>query len=379
MNNLGTMDELLGGLDLEKVRAYLALNRWSRLNDFSDNYSIWVKEDAEALVPAHSGFADYRRRIIELLEVLQEAESRSCADIVEDIMNVFSDVLRVRLSIESQTRTISVKDGALAYQRVKDLLFAAAWSARSEQEARRFLQKARFGHSRKGSYVLTVISPEMQPAVNGQDGPSNFFPRKVFSLLAESLDALAEQNSSRASLPDWFHEGGRGRRIADLFLRALADLDQSTGDEGLTFSFLWSPMIGERTKPQCIHLVKNQARMLLESYQTQAAASLELRGVAYALLPDEELNSLVGSRVVVEGFVRSLTLEKGTGKSVALITGTIKGVHEEFRVTLVDGQQETAFEAFTKDKKVICEGILIAYGSGFMLHDLSRFALMLEG
>ena len=90
-----TDKEALGKINPEQVAMYLKNKGWIKQKETWREASIWKNGpdlEYEILVPPHSDFADYARRMADSLMVLSVFEDRSQLDIYEEIIGVKLDV-----------------------------------------------------------------------------------------------------------------------------------------------------------------------------------------------------------------------------------------------------------------------------------------------
>lgn len=184
-----------------ELTMYLRAQGWTRQSR-SGTSAQWVKvvdgAEFEVLQPLESTLRDYPARVRDILQVLGVVEARSQLDILTDISNVSMDVHTVRTFPGGNVPgTIGLDDGVLAFDSLRNVVAAAAYSVKSDQaravqparkpaEVLKFLREVRFGPSFEGSFVLSVFTPVPPRLASGQvslfddDPPQAMEPAEPF-------------------------------------------------------------------------------------------------------------------------------------------------------------------------------------------------------
>lgn len=173
-SRLGQQDSQISA---DQLRTYLLSKQWYEDGRIRSVATIWHRaddEDAEVLVPQPSA-KDYLPRMRQALSSIVTYEGRRAADVVKDILRLFSNVITVRvIHDDTSAGTIPINDGVLLISKAKELLSAAAqsvyakrrqFSGGAPKEAKAYLEKLMLGQTEIGSYVVNVIAPA-EPIVN---------------------------------------------------------------------------------------------------------------------------------------------------------------------------------------------------------------------
>lgn len=230
------------------LRRYLATAGWEP----SERKKAWrfSKEmpagDVYVDVPKNQDFADYERRVVELVQVLAAAEERSSREILLSLANPTADGLAFRFaSSDTGSGTISVSDGCRIRHAQRRLLLSAAHSVVEPQahhprlsrtEAVAFLETCREAPSQHGSFVANIIIPVAPPV--GQLPLDDPFSRQVTSLLARALHEVSEAISTGDD--ERLLNGARNGLSSNL-LDALSDLHPPGQHGTLDVGFSWAP------------------------------------------------------------------------------------------------------------------------------------------
>src|SRR6266704_5087923 len=162
---------------------YLRARNWVTRPQ-SETAVQWIKivdgDEYEALQPLESRLRDYGARVRDVLRVVAVVEGRSELEVLQDISNVSMDVHSVRTyPADSAPGTIALDDGVQAFESMRNLVVAAAYSVSTDQpravqparkptEVLKFLRDVRIGPSAEGSFVLTVHTPIPPRLTSGQ-------------------------------------------------------------------------------------------------------------------------------------------------------------------------------------------------------------------
>jgi len=324
-------------------------------------------ENAEVEIPASASFLDYRRRLVEVVEVIAEVEGVEAEDVILSLSVPPSDVIRFRYVGESvKDGTLSLDDAIRIRSARRQLFLAAAHSAvaplpyfarltRSEPIA--FIADCREAPPRPGSFISEVIVPVSQ-AIGGEDLEPPF-ARRTTDLLARAL--LRTSDALERGDDDSLLKGTQDGLSSNL-LGALAELTPPGGRGALEILFRWEPT---RAAPEAlrrpIHLgahlfapLQEVARVLRE---TSEAPGCELEGfVARAERADPEDLEQPGEVVLVT------TVDGRPGTS---------RVH----LTLAPEVYRQAVDAHKHAARVRVTGTLVRTGRRLTLHDAGGFVV----
>ena len=205
MRDAGYSDALLS-VTVRSLEAYLASQGWRKLEPYGDaGYIFGLDGESSELVVPSSPFADYERRIGEILETLSGIEERDSRAILRDVSLSEFDLVRVGLPDATAYGSVPVPAGITLFQESRNLLLAAACSvvrpqrvfrAGSNQEASNYMDTVRFGQTEVGSFVANLLSP-VPPDLIGQADmstgvPPEPFARRVTSKLVSGLRSARE-------------------------------------------------------------------------------------------------------------------------------------------------------------------------------------------
>ncbi|MGI5207885.1 hypothetical protein ACQEU6_40715 [Spirillospora sp. CA-108201] len=243
----------LAAIPPDDVRTYLSHNGWEAYDRIGSS-RLWAvsegDQDFEVVIPQDADVRDYELRMINLLQVLTGAEGRPREQILRDLTNVNVDRNRVRTQPPAPTGSISVADGAAAYEGVREMLIAGAYAVLSEPAVRlprrklaqveEFPRKARLGPAEAGSYIITVEVPLAE-----DDGAMFSVPqplgRRVMLRLYSAIQAAhaASSEALESSELDPFADRV-GEGISAQLCRALGRFGGTEQDQPFEMRFAWA-------------------------------------------------------------------------------------------------------------------------------------------
>ncbi|WP_051712595.1 hypothetical protein [Spirillospora albida] len=243
----------LSALPPEDVRAYLSNNGWAPYDRIGSS-RLWAvtegESDFEAVVPQDRDARDYELRMINLLQTLTEAERRPRGQILRDLTTVNVDRNHLRTQPPTPSGSISVADGAAAYEGVRELLIAGAYAVLSEPAVRLpnrkpaqvedFPKRARLGPAEAGSYIISIEVP-----LEGEDGAlfsvAQPFGRRVMLRLygaIQAAHAAANEALESSELDPFSDRVGEG--ISAQLCRALGRFAGTEQEHPFEMRFAWA-------------------------------------------------------------------------------------------------------------------------------------------
>ena len=338
------------------LSAYLRASGWSFVSedDRWANFSLSFGQQKVVLkVPLRHDAIDYERRVRELLANLEKLEQRSIDLVLRDVRAAGSDLVRIRLRGTDKGR-ISIAHGAVAFEKTRDLLLAAACAAlkprpfyakSKPKQAIEYLERARFGPTEAGSFIVTVESPvtpdlKNQTKLPGIDDVP--FGRQVSLTLARATNAVrsavdrVSAAGSSAHLLASVNEG-----VTANLCDALLGLLFATGSQNaIDLNFRWasSRAVPEAT-PRAVSFDENAATFL-DSFSQR--------------LKDQALEK----GVVLSGYVEARrSADPNKGGDITLRVVTPSKLHDRMmHIELPSSPYRDATEAHTKRQLFECEG-----------------------
>jgi hypothetical protein len=323
-------------INVPDVQNYLSSAGWRRI-DGGRVAEVWtsprLNSVPQVLVPLIETAPDYRDRISILTSDLASIESRSADEVGEEIARQFVDIGGLKAANEELIDdSIPLNAGYRMFIAARQLMVAAAGATIRRQgsygrampkEAYRHVRSVRLGHTRRGSYIVPIISQARIPMEAEGDVhyrldtavEESRFDRRVMVTLAHSLEVLENIAVQASALPqrrevyDAVNEGV-SRELCNAVYGVI-----STGDvDELTIDFKWAAGV---PKPRGLHQASSfpheAARPLAEVArllkQTVASRDRVIFGKVRLLRDvNGELGGLVEVETVIDGRVRPVRM-----------------------------------------------------------------------
>lgn len=231
------------------LQEYLRSRGWTVEEDLSEKIGVvvYARDGLSVDVPQRTDYADYPRRVAELLGLLADVEHKSPLVLADELIQPAGDVLGVRVDSEvARSGTLPLLDSIRLREGTKSLLLASAHSAITPQayfprmsraDAAALLASVREGQNQRGSFIARFIVP-VEPAVGQQNLlEEDPFGRRVMRLLMRALDGVHRVRSLGAydELLSMEKEGVSGNLLA-----ALSAMRGAIGAGSLEVSVSWA-------------------------------------------------------------------------------------------------------------------------------------------
>lgn len=356
-----------------EVAAYLLQQGWNLENSnaqWAEYARVFDGQTCTVEVPQRTGAQDYPRVFGTLLNDLARLEVRSPAEVLRDIKAAAVDIVRLAIdSTVTRDGRIPVEAGRRVYEAARDLLLAAACSVidprpvfakRKPDDAMKLLDRARFGQTEVGSYVLTIecsISPRLQQSLLPNDGdPDAPLERRTSTRLAQALreaEAATRESSASGRLDPFVARAKTG--VSSNLCDAVAEVIEATAADALAASFSFAarrPLAGDA--PRHVVFSSDTAPILRE-----AAARLRDE----ATYPETD----------VVGPVVKLNSSDAARGGEAVLKATVDGRFRSVRVVLDSSAYAEAIEAHKEHLLVRCIGELAREGRSLVLRNPRDF------
>lgn len=337
------------------LQEYLRSRGW-QLEEASETRGVasYIKDGVTVDIPQRVDFADYARRVAEVIGLLAEMESRGPQLLIEDLLQPVGDALGVRIDSEgTRNGTLPLLESLRLREATKNLLLAAAHSEllpldyfprMSRAEATALIASVREGQNQRGSFVARFIVP-IEPAIGEQlDALDAPFGRRVVSRLLSAVQSV-QRVRALGAYEELLRMGRQG--VSGNLLSALHSMSHVVGAGSLEFAVDWA-----RNRP--IPLAA-PSRVLFpgESLEGLDAVADQLKSQAQT------------KGVSVEGFVIRLDRSDpdAPGQIVVVQDDEVKRVN----VTLQDSDYTLAIQAHKLGQPVRVVGTLTKQGRTWTL------------
>ncbi|MEU4918931.1 hypothetical protein AB0G29_06105 [Streptomyces parvus] len=252
---LGDYREAAATLSPPAVSQFLAAHDWELEARQDHVREIWrlpgPNGDVEGriMLPLARDFADFHQRFEDTLVSLGHIHSMDAVELYEKVLATRADLFFVRLDQAMLDGTIPFQQAEKTLQALYKMVRAAATTAADPTHSHRgrrpagvteFLEDdVRLGHTKRGSFVFTIVTRlgDPPPVTTDQVDPITPFPRKVMETLArglESAERLTRQWDERV-----LEEPGRAGLSAGL-VESLEDMAQPVQLRQVDLSFEWA-------------------------------------------------------------------------------------------------------------------------------------------
>jgi hypothetical protein len=292
--SLDELTDLESSVTPNAVRQWLAAERWSLVQSRQGVAELWGRPDGEhedpienVLLPLATSYVDFERRFRSVLEDLQRAYRLSLTELVQEIAAVSTDLFFVRLDQTTLDGTIPFKQATSLLNSIQKMVRAAATSAANPEHSHtgrrpaavtEFLEEdLRFGHTKRGSFIITVAARLDDPAVHegsqsldiGAREPSETslkpFSRQVMETLASGLTATKRHLAEGERIADYEDfESARVDGMSYELVQSLLEVADVEGLRSVDLSFQWAtagppPPVAEEVKIESSELERLEA------------------------------------------------------------------------------------------------------------------------
>ncbi|MDZ8084570.1 MAG: hypothetical protein RMY16_03090 [Nostoc sp. DedQUE12b] len=391
--------DVLKSINPLEVASYLEIQGWKEQRQINNIASIWTLEIAqggnvEILLPLNPEFRDFSARMKEVLQNLEIVENRSQLEIITNLKTPLAEIVQISVNhSEIINGSIPISQGVQLFESAKKLMWSAASSAvqpkpyfkgGSFSEVTDYMQKLRLGHTKEGSYVLTIISPLKVDNYQSSD----CFERKVTRTLFQALNIISlaheQKLSERESVLNEAIEEGVSANLCD----ALSHMINNDNDPNLSFNLTCSkrldhpsniPLeikINKQVLP-VITEVKNKLKSRKNTLGRNQKSIIQIdteelvHTLAFPLSPNPKL-----LHSEIKGLVIKLEWFGGNEKAkVTVISINIENEEKEVIIEVNRDEYLIAFQANLEQIPIICDGHLIEEKELLILREVQNFSL----
>ena len=156
------------------LSAYARDAGWRRQERYRVHSDVYVGETRpEIIVPRTECIGDYASAVADLIGTFAQVSGQDELTVYRSLVVADRDVVRVRAAT-SDDGSVTLNDGADLVGGARDLLLSAACSLRdprpayragANREAADLLKRVRLGQTDQGSFVVTLLTPIVPPAI----------------------------------------------------------------------------------------------------------------------------------------------------------------------------------------------------------------------
>lgn len=338
------------------VTTWLRLHGWTRAGTLGHIAERWHSDRDRVVVPMQPSAPDFDLRWFEMLRTLSGAFDTDPAGVVLAVVETGSDIAEFRASGEGRIDdSMPLGDAATLIESARRALQASANAALQPRSyyghslpdaAREYARNVRMGQTRRGSYIVPVISrlPILEPdeeedAVLFEDVAFQPFARTAMLRLAEGLTALRDLTHgvafpSRSQITESIGAG-----VSSELCEAVAATIETESVASLDVSFKWA----ER-----LPLVSAPTRVTMDG-----AAAPIIRTVASVLKGE----AVVGQQTLV-GYVKRLDRGEDDEVGRIILRALDNDKARNIAMDLTDADYHVAGVANTERRMVSVTGVL---------------------
>jgi hypothetical protein len=201
------------------LRGYATFEGWKNFERYGDTSEVYLRQrgdrSSEIILPVSDKIGDYPSVVAQLISIFAREGNKDELAIYRDLVHADRDVIRARSPHADDDGSIAVNDGVNLITEARNMLAAAACSARTPQSyyhmgkiqlVTEYMQRVRLGQTEAGSYVVTLLAPVPPSFDSSQnslwpDLHLDPYDRQVTRFLASGLEAasnaLAEMNRGK--------------------------------------------------------------------------------------------------------------------------------------------------------------------------------------
>ncbi|MGW6741693.1 hypothetical protein ACWGDX_13360 [Streptomyces sp. NPDC055025] len=343
-----TLDEYAdaaASLTPSAVAQFLAIHDWQLETQQPHVKEVWRLpgpdgDEGRVMLPLATDYTDFPQRFRDTLVSLGHIHALDAVTLYERIIATRADLFFVRLDQNMIDGTIPFSQAEKSLQALLRMMRAAATTAADPSHTHRgrrptsvneFLEDdVRLAHTKRGSFVFTVVTRLGDSPPQNEDDPVTPFPRKVMETLARGLETT--QRLTR----EWDStvlENPAGEGVSASLVESLEDLTQPDHLRQVDLSFEWAA-----TEPR--------PDVGLATLRFDRDVMTELPRVRERLIRQEE----PPRRVTLRGFVKTLSRDDAIGEedetASVVLSADVNGKQRQVHSTLSGEDHEWAIRAY---------------------------------
>ncbi|MDR3712732.1 MAG: hypothetical protein P4L51_07950 [Puia sp.] len=249
-------------LKFTQIQAYLRNTGWLRIETAKAEIALFQKNNGddfeEVVLPLNKDFADYKYRIVDVLESIASIEKRKVDQVLTDLTLPPADIIRFRvINKDTIGGTISFLEGFNLLESAKKALFTTACDIIHPEKyhkrlglkgAQQFIEECRLGQTEKNSFSASVICPFVNQTpddkaqqlniFNKEDEFKSSFTRKVTIKMMKALETI--KSSIDRGQEDRISNLEGDDMISANFLESIIELNSTRENTEIEIMANWS-------------------------------------------------------------------------------------------------------------------------------------------
>ena len=288
------LDEMAGRISYVDLCKYVSDLNWIKFSGkVRDGVAVYQKIINDELfqinIPCDRNFSDYSYAIRKAVHILSLTESKSEEQLILELLNPMSDILRVRhISSSVENGSILFEDAINLYDNAKKLLTNAAldvtcykkiYKGRLSDTVQEFISKCRYGQTEIGSYVISLVCPFVDISDDGQVKQLNFFSdeenaaisitRRATKKVMDSISIIKETIEEGKDLSDLVED--ESKQISVSFIESLTNMNLINPGSALEIKAKWAPTIRDNISQKSVvemsHDYYSPLQSIVEKYK----------------------------------------------------------------------------------------------------------------
>jgi hypothetical protein len=274
------VQEHVGGVTPSDVTAWLRAQGWSETGRLGDLATRWQSDEGGVVVPMLLSAPDFGLRWSEMVVSLSTATGLDEQGMLLAVARSGSDIAEFRAQGGAIDDSLPLGDAEVLIASVRRAMVASANSAVQPRSyfghsipdaARNHARNVRMGHTRRGSYIVPVISK--LPTLEAEDEEdARLFEDEVFQpfsrasmlRLAEGLTALQRITHDETLPPRSVINESVGSGVSYELCEAVANVLETNSVEGLSVTFSWAERLAPVSAPTQVTIAQGTAPILRE-------------------------------------------------------------------------------------------------------------------
>lgn len=280
-SRLDNFREVADILSPASLHQFLAVQAWT-LHSQASFMETWVHADEASRpvnivhLPRERDSVDFERRLVEAAQEVAQAFDWSLSQLAEQVASVHADIFYVRVRSSASDGTIPLHQASATIDAIEKMVKSAAiitnnpnarGTGRTSERVSSFLSDdLRMGHTRRGSFIITVaarlqarsqdlVDPAATPertelsieaTVPVDDLPTREldFTRRVMTTLSRSLDVTSKYLRHDDDFVDLDTAEDAGMTVP--IVAAIEEIARQGTSSALDLKFEWSPVLEQQ-------------------------------------------------------------------------------------------------------------------------------------
>ena len=259
------LTEMAGKINHVDLMKYVTELGWCKFEGkVRSGISVYQKALDDKLyqitIPCDRTFSDYSLAMKMVVEVLSITEGKSEEQLILELLNPLSDILRVRhISPSVENGSILFEDAISLFENSKKLLLNATldccaykkiYRGRPPENVQQFINNCRYGQTEIGSYVISLVCPFMTfdndeikqlSIFTDEEESSVSITRRATRKLIESIHEIKHTIEKGEDLSNLIEDPQKNISVS--FIEALSNLNIGSKNHSLEISAKWAPTV----------------------------------------------------------------------------------------------------------------------------------------